>query len=156
MERYKIETKATDFDGVAVIITEPVYGISIRFKQGERLQRYVGELQVPLVLFRTPAGVGNVTEAVNNLTEAAERLYPLEFTKEPEFGHEDGPHEQQEKTIVLGVRVDYTTEGRDPCHDITAAELVVRDHFPTIENGVRITSVEVLKDGERILTAHNE
>lgn len=64
--------------------------------------------------------------------------------------------ERKEKTIMLGVRVDYTTEGRDPNHVLTAAALVIRDKFPTIENGVRIEFVEVFHHGETIATAEAE
>lgn len=56
---------------------------------------------------------------------------------------------REEKTIILTVRVDYCTDGRDELDAITAARMVVRDNFPTIDNGVEISRVEVFgNDGE--------
>ena len=54
-----------------------------------------------------------------------------------------------EKSVVLTVRVDYYTDGRDDLHANTAARMVVRDNFPTIDNGVEVERVEVFgNDGD--------
>lgn len=53
------------------------------------------------------------------------------------------------KSVVLTVRVDYYTDGRDDLHANTAARMVVNDQFHTIENGVEIERVEVFgNDGD--------
>lgn len=54
------------------------------------------------------------------------------------------------KSVVLTVRVDYYTDGRDKQHANTAARMVVRDNFPTIDNGVEIERVEVYHDGDEL------
>lgn len=48
------------------------------------------------------------------------------------------------ETIVLRVQIDYTHEGRDPQHAETAAAMVLKKEFPTIENGVQINKTKVL------------
>lgn len=58
---------------------------------------------------------------------------------------------KQTNTIMLSVRIDYTHEGRDPQHELTAALSVLRDSFPTVEQGVTIESVEAYNHGEQIM-----
>lgn len=48
------------------------------------------------------------------------------------------------ETIILRVQIDYTHEGRDPQHAETAAAMVLKTQWPTIENGVQITKAKIL------------
>lgn len=56
-----------------------------------------------------------------------------------------------ENTIMLSVRIDYRHTGKDPQHELTAANMVLRSAFPTIENGVEIERVEAYNHGEQVL-----
>jgi len=58
--------------------------------------------------------------------------------------------EKKERSIMLAVRIDYTTEGKTPDSELIASALVVRDQFPTIEEGVKVEHVEVWHNGDRI------
>lgn len=49
------------------------------------------------------------------------------------------------ETIILTVQIDYTHEGRDPQHAETAAAMVIKKEFPTIENGVQIKKAKILR-----------
>ena len=48
------------------------------------------------------------------------------------------------ETIILRVQIDYTHEGRDPQHAETAAAMVLKTQWPTIENGVQIKKAKIL------------
>ena len=48
------------------------------------------------------------------------------------------------ETIILRVQIDYTHEGHDPQHAETAAAMVLKTQWPTIENGVQITKAKIL------------
>lgn len=48
------------------------------------------------------------------------------------------------ETIILRVQIDYTHEGRDPQHAETAAAMVLKKEFSTIENGVQIKEAKIL------------
>lgn len=48
------------------------------------------------------------------------------------------------ETIILRVQIDYTHESRDPQHAETAAAMVIKKEWPTIENGVQIKKVKIL------------
>lgn len=52
---------------------------------------------------------------------------------------------------MLSVRIDYKHQGKDPQHELTAANMVLRSAFPTIENGVEIERVEAYNHGEQVL-----
>ena len=53
-------------------------------------------------------------------------------------------------TIILTVRVDYTTDGRNEQHELTAAGLTITPNIGTIESGVQLTNVECYLDGQQI------
>lgn len=56
-----------------------------------------------------------------------------------------------ENTIMLSVRIDYRHTGKDPQHELTAANMVIRDAFPSIVEGVEIERVEAYNHGEQVL-----
>jgi hypothetical protein len=52
---------------------------------------------------------------------------------------------------MLSVRIDYRHTGKDPQHELTAANMVIRDAFPSIVEGVEIERVEAYNHGEQVL-----
>lgn len=59
-------------------------------------------------------------------------------------------------SIILSVRIDYSHTDEAPQHELTAANLVIRNSFPSIEEGVQIENVEAYLDGEQLIKMGSE